>query len=344
MKRTGKNSRMWLRGSLAVSTLSVISIVVFALYFYDNERTRSLDVKTYSKYYVMITEDRKSTFWQSVYQGAYQRGLEEDVYVELLGENLSKDYAKEDLMQIAISSGVDGIIVEADESEEMTTLINEAARKEIPVVTVYSDNTKSERCSYVGVGSYNLGREYGKQVLEIAQKKGKKQVQVAVLVSAYAMDSGQNILCAGIQDTINVETAGGVKVELSLVSVDETNSFAVEESIRDIFMEEQLPDIIICLNELNTTCVYQAVVDYNRVGQIGIVGYYDSDTIINAIDRNVVDATISIDTTQMGGFCVDALTEMYEIGTTSQYFTADITLIDKKNVAEYLEGGDEHEK
>lgn len=345
MKQLEKaSSRIWLRGSLALSVLSVIVIVVFALHFYDNGRGKSMDVKTYNQYYVMITENRKSTFWKSVYQGAYQQGLEKDVYVELLGENLSKDYTREDLMRIAIASGVDGIIVEADESEAMTELINEAVQKEIPVVTVYGDNTQSARCSYVGVGSYNLGREYGKQVLEIAEKKEKNKVQVAVLVSTYAMDSGQNILCAGIGDTINEERAGDQEVELSLVSVDETNSFSVEESIRDIFMEEQLPDIIICLNELNTTCVYQAVVDYNKVGQISILGYYDSDTIINAIDRDVVDATISIDTLQMGSFCVEALAEVYEIGTTSQYFTTDITLINKSNVAEYLEGGDSDEK
>ena len=108
-------------------------------------------------------------------------------------------------------------------------------------------------------------------------------------------------------------------------------------------MEEELPDIIVCLNELNTTCVYQAVVDYNKVGQIAILGYFDSDTIINAIDRNVINATISIDTGQMGRFCVDALTEYYEFGNTSQYFTADVTLIDKSNVSGYLEGGDEDE-
>ena len=130
---------------------------------------------------------------------------------------------------------------------------------------------------------------------------------------------------------------------MTLVSVDDTNAFSVEESIRDIFMEEELPDIIICLNELNTTCVYQAVVDYNKVGKVYILGYYDSETIINAIDRNVIYATVSIDTDQMGRYCVDALSEYHELGYTSQYFTADIELIKKSNVHKYLEGGEENE-
>ena len=94
--------------------------------------------------------------------------------------------------------------------------------------------------------------------------------------------------------------------------------------------------IIICLNELSTTCVYQAVVDYNCVGEIAILGYYDTDTILKAIERNVITATISIDTEQMGAFCVDALQEYYNYGYTSQYFTADVTVIDQSNVEEYL--------
>ena len=102
-------------------------------------------------------------------------------------------------------------------------------------------------------------------------------------------------------------------------------------------MNEKLPDIIICLNELSTTCVYQAVVDYNCVGEVAILGYYDTDTILKAIKRNVVNATISIDTEQMGAFCVDALQEYYRFGYTSQYFTADVTIIDQNNVGEYLQ-------
>ncbi len=346
---------------------AVVGIIVFRIYISNFRKT--MDSKSYGQYYVMIVDDRKDAFWQSVYQGAYEAGLQNNTFVELLGDNLSRDYEKEDLMRIAVSSDVDGIIVAADESEEMTQLIDEAVNAGIPVVTLYGDNTRSKRCSYVGVGSYNLGREYGRQVLKIAKErkaqqstfisekteqgvivreetssKNEEPLKVIVLVNAYAQDSGQNILCSGIQETIDMEKEAGTQIEMTLVSVDETNAFSVEESIRDIFMTSDIPDIIVCLNELTTTCVYQTVVDYNRVGQVDILGHYDSETILNAIDRNVVYATVSIDTMQMGGFCVDALSEYHELGYTSQYFTGDIALIDKSNVTRYLKGGDRDEK
>ncbi|MGN0376662.1 MAG: sugar ABC transporter substrate-binding protein [Suilimivivens sp.] len=332
-----------------ILTIILIAITaltgVFVFSFYIDHFTTEQDANKYDRYYVMIADDTNTSLWQSIYEGAYAAGLEDNNYVDLLNSSFDNDYSREDLMRIAISSEVDGIIVAADESDEMTELIHAATADGIPVVTLYGDNTKSDRCSFVGIGSYDLGREYGRQVLEIAQTGAiENPIRVMVLVNAYAQDSGQNILCSGIQETIENEKQKGTEIEISLVSIDDTNAFSVEESIRDIFMEEHLPDIIICLNELYTTCVYQAVVDYNKVGQVNILGYYDSDTILKAIERNVIYSTISIDTNQMGRFCVKALTEYNNYGNTSQYFIADIALINKENVGLYLGGDTEDEQ
>lgn len=293
----------------------------------------------YDRYYVMITEDRNSSFWESVYEGALLKGKEENAYVEMLGNNLNKDYSEEQLMEIAIASEVDGIIVSADESEEMTELINRAVEHQIPVVTVYGDDTQSQRSCFVGIGSYNVGREYGKKVIEIAGSNALVQrqepTQVCIIVNSYAKDYGQNILCSAIQET--VDESNVISADISYISVDDTNAFSVEESIRDIFMEGDLPDVFICLNELNTICVYQAVIDYNKVGQVHILGYYDSEVILKGIDRQVIDATVSVNTQQMGEYCVQALSQVHELGYSSQYLLADVEIIDEKNIKEQLE-------
>lgn len=325
--------------------ISVVLTVLIGLGLYriaNRNFENRANVESFQYYCAMITDDTKSSFWQSVYEGAYEKGLSENVYVELFGENLDAEYSKQDLLKIAIASKVDGIIVTADESDEMTKLINEAVEKGIPVVTLFGDDTRSNRCSFVGIGSYNLGLEYGKKVLEIAGKNAMQQrkepMQVAVLVNSYAKDYGQNILCSGIQEIVDTRSEGKIKV--NLVAIDDTNAFSVEESIRDMFMEEQLPDVIICLNERNTNCTYQAVVDYNKVGEVHILGYYDSDMILHGIERGVVEATVAVDTKQMGDFCIQALTEYHELGYTSQYLTADVKVIDKNNVKQYLEKND----
>ena len=152
------------------------------------------------------------------------------------------------------------------------------------------------------------------------------------------------MLAAAIQETIEKdipEAAGRHKpILISLEAVDASNNFSVEESVRKLFVsgKDKIPDIVVCLNENDTNSVYQAVVDYNEVGRVNILGYYDSEAILKGIERDVIYATLSIDTDQMGRYCIDALTEYYEIGNTSQYFTADSYVINKSNVGKYRKG------
>ncbi|MBQ2183162.1 MAG: substrate-binding domain-containing protein, partial [Lachnospiraceae bacterium] len=165
--------------SVMILIVAIIFVAV-ALYFSRSIRAARHAGDTYSaasssgvdfsKYYVMITSDRELDFWESVYKGAYEEGIKKGVCVEMMGENLSEDYSDTELMEIAIASKVDGIIVYADDSAEMRDLINEAVNEGIPVVTVYGDSANSLRCCYVGVGSYNLGREYGRQIVKIARE------------------------------------------------------------------------------------------------------------------------------------------------------------------------------
>ncbi len=327
----------------------VATLLAGSLYFrfYRADITRQAESKEYDKYFVMITDNYKSDFWQSVYRGALDTAKEHGIYVDLLGENLSGDYSIEELMRIAIASEVDGIIVYASEAPQMVSLINEAVSNGIPVVTLYGDSTHSDRLSFVGVGGYSVGKLYGKQIVNIIKEKRRQelleankiedrtQVQIAVLASTDTLDAGQNIIISSMQDTIRQENATDSEFAVSIVAVDNTNAFAVEESIRDIFMQEEVPDVIVCLNELNTICAYQAVVDFNKVGEVNVLGYYDSEDILNAIDRGGIYATISIDTLQLGQYSVQALLDYMELGNTSEYFTADTMLIDKENVGTF---------
>ena len=346
---TKKISRQYLILLLTL-VFTFLTLILGSLYFrfYRVELVKQAEAHIYDKYFVMITDNYKSDFWQAVYKGALETAKESDIYVDLLGANLSKDYSCEELMKIAVSSKVDGIIVYADESDTMTELINDAVSNGIPVVTLYGDNTHSDRLSYVGIGGYSIGKMYAKQIINIIKDtrremllesesiEERNKIQVAVLANADAKDAGQNIIISTIQDTIKEQNVTDAEFEFSIVAVDNTNAFSVEESIRDIFLNEDVPDVIVCLNELNTTCAYQAVVDFNMVGDVNILGYYDSEEIVKAIDRGGVYATISIDTDQLGAYSVSALLDYYEYGNTSEYYTADVTLIDQNNALDYL--------
>ncbi len=327
---------------IAVYVVLVLLTAFVGLHFvniYFSSNSSAINQTTYDKYYVMITDDNKSNFWHSVYEGAYNYGLSKNVFVEDLASTFSNELTKEELMRIAIASDVDGILVSADDSEEMRTLIDEASSRNIPVVTMYNDSASSSRISYIGVDNYNIGKEYGREALGLAgdihANDYNQDINVVVLVDSVPSQD-QLMIYSTVQETFETDALSNV-LDLSMVMIDSTNTFAVEETIRDLFLSENVPDIIICLSEINTTCVYQAVIDYNKVGSVNILGYFDSDSILHGIERNIIDSTIMIDTTQMGVYCIDALIEYDAVGFTNQYFAVDIAKINIYNVNQYLE-------
>ena len=335
-----------------ITFISAAAIFGVAFYFFRLKMTNPTEEKEeeYNRYYAMICDDCRSSFWQKVYQGAAAAAEKSGSYVELFGSNLSYDYSTEELMEIAVSSSVDGIMVLGNGEDEMTGLINRAESAGIPVVTMYTDNAMSERKSFVGVSAFNIGNEYGRLILNAINEKKRLlresgeaddgTVSVTVFFDEKRLLFDQSVILSGINDTLSRE-APEESFSLKTVSVDDSTPFSVEECMRDLFMEKEVPDVMVCLSELDTTCAYQAAIDYNMVGRVYILGYYDSLKILNAISRNVVYSSLAVDTEELGAYCVEALDEYIASGYTSQYFSADVTIIDRFNVAEFLKKEEE---
>ena len=339
---------------LSIVLFGAAVICIFVLFYFRlNPAGAQVDenVKIYSRYYVMICDDRNSSFWQRVYQGMTEATENSDCYVDFFGADLNSELDTQELMDIAISSKVDGIMVLGNEREDMTALIDKAVDSGIPVVTMYTDNADSKRCSFVGVSAYTIGKEYGRQILNAVlerdrlagEENSSRENKVTVLFDNSNLLYDHNLIISGISDVLNTE-AGNMSFLTDSVTVDDVSPFSVEESVRDIFMQEEIPDILVCLSELDTTCAYQALIDHNLVGSVYILGYHDSEKILNAINRSVVYSTLSVDTEEMGRHCVEALDEYIESGNTNQYFSTDVTMIDRNNVSAYLNRKEEDDE
>ncbi len=354
-----KNDRI-LTGILLSLTIvmliaTMISLIVFR---YQMRLANASDVegeRIYDKHYALIVDDPDDPMWDSVYEHMLKVGDEKNAYVERFGDNLATTYPKADLLRIAIESKVDGIILEGEETDEITALIYKANEENIPVVTVLKDCVGSKRVSFVGINNYSFGNEYGNLILKAATEirtnrasegdAGSEDiVRVLILLDGQPLDASQNIVYAAVQE--NIEAAGDAarKLIIDTERIDAASVFRTEERIRDIVQNtEKLPDIIVCLNEQNTASVYQTLVDQNKVGQIYVIGYFDSETILRGIERKGIYATVTIGAQQMGKYCVEALDEYVNTGYVSDYFPVDFTCITAENLTEYLKRGEENE-
>lgn len=289
--------------------------------------------REYTRHYALIPDDEDSDLWRDIYSSAQETAEEQGAYVELFGGWTAGDYSQLEYLNIAVSARVDGIIIRPDGTEKMRNAIDKAEEAGIPVVTILDDDTSSARKSFVGINSYQMGTTYGKQVLACVDENTRK-----VVVLLDQAESGKDLIFKELKATVQNAVSADLQEQIDIQPQTMTapGTFDAEEVIRDIINnEETRPDILVCMNETDSVSAYHAMVDYNLVGSIDIIGYYQSDTILDAIEKGTVPMAVTMDTQQIGQRGIEALEEYYNMGYTSNYFSVDLHIITKQNVSAF---------
>ncbi|MBQ6322143.1 MAG: substrate-binding domain-containing protein [Lachnospiraceae bacterium] len=278
---------------------------------------------------MLISTDR-SDLWNTVFEAAGECANEHDAVLDWIGTDAPVAYTIRDCMNIAVSSGVDGIILHREAVDDLTDLIDEAADKGIPVITVLNDDSESRRISFVGMNSYQMGEIYAQQVLESLHEGTNR---VMLLTSLFNDNSSLNLLYSQMLQVIENGKEDNQEVILTAHVLNTATSFDAEEGIRDIFIRgEALPDTIVCMDLTATECVSQALVDYNKVGSVTVIGYYASETVLDAISKGLIRSTLGIDAREIGKVCIEALDEYWTLGRVSNYFNIGLSMITADDV------------
>lgn len=318
---------------LVLSLITVITLVLFELQvrslLSSSDRTLS-----FRRHYALIG-DPSSPFLGSVYTTAQEEASRSGDYVEFMGKDLDKDYSSLELMNIAIAARVDGIILDADDSSDMTAAIAQADEAGIPVICIGTDNYGSARKSFVGISYYTLGQEYGKFIT--SHLVTDNVMKVLVIASPEEHVTGQNLVFNGLRDYIAQQHRTS-RFQISSQILGGDDRFSTAEAVTDLFGSEtqSLPDILVCLDETSATSACQAIVDSNHVGDVQILGYYLNDTIINALQKGIIPATLTISAQEIGQKAVDGLNEYLSSDFVSEYSSIDIETITAATLDDYL--------
>ena len=317
----------------AVVTGVIFSAITKTMHSIDRELTMEFD-----KHYAFIAEDSESDFWKEVFEAASAQSKDYNAYLEDIGTELGRDYSTEDLLRIAVNSHMDGIVYSGGTNDRVRKLIDRASDSGIGVVVLQNDVETSRRQCYVGLNYYELGQMYALQVEKIIPAEEMKGKTVDILVDGDMSEGAANLIVMAMEDHIREGNEEENLPEIVVKRIDAEDIFSAEEKIRNIFLEkEKLPDVMLCVNSVYTRCAYQAVVDYNLVGQIQIIGYFANDTILDAVDKQVIFSTISVDTTEMGRSCIQALYEYNNMGYTNSYLPVGIEVVDQAKAHKILE-------
>ena len=319
--------------------IAFLTLLTTSFYGYVLERTgagNTGEMRTYDRHYVMLVGNIDSRFWNDVYQSARETAASHDAYVELKGMSQSTEYTLADYMDMCIAAKVDGILLEFLNEEHLEDKINEAAEKGIPVVTILNDAPSSSRASYVGINPYQLGQEYGLQ-MEGLVKDMEGPVRITVLLNDSAADSNQFQIFSQINNLMVTSPHTAQHVKTEAVRIPSTGAFESEEIVWNLLQDSSgAPNVIVCLDEVDSEAVYQAVIDYNKVGDTLVSGYYKSENTLEALQKGTMAMTLYIDTAQMGIYSVKAMEECIGDGRTNSFYSVDMAFITKENVKDFI--------
>lgn len=315
--------------------LILFGIIVVGLIAFTRmqEKRGNTERERYKRHYMFISQKGDSFISDRIYEEAKKYGMEKDVYVEQLGSFANADYQTLDYLKMAMAMKVDGIILEGSDDDEIRKCINQASDLGIPAVTILSDCAGSRRKSYIELGDYNLGREYGRLVIRIAKNKNTK----AVFLMDKDVQESENEIATGIRETLKNE-GNHLQVQFRVEGLETASGGTSWNRIKEILSsEEERPDILICANEKDTEMVYQYLIDYDLVGKVQIIGSSVSESLLEAVRDGGVAALIDVDTKQTGMLCIDALNYYIENESVNEYITVDDTVITSENVERYIE-------
>lgn len=322
---------------IIIILLILFGIMVFGLLAFTRMQEKGGETERiqYKRHYMFISRKGDSFISDRIYGEAQEYGLGKDVYVERIGGFANSDYQTLDYLKMAVAMKADGIILEASDDDAVRKCINQASELGIPTVTILSDCAGSRRKSYIGLGDNDLGREYGRLVIDIAKTKTPK---VVFLMHIDSKES-ENQIAREIRETIKNE-GNHLQIQFRGECLETASDDTLRDRMKEILNnQEERPDILICENEKDTEMLYQYLIDYELVGQIQIIGSGVSEALLEAVRDGGVAALIDVDTKQTGKLCIDALNYYIENKSVNEYITVDDMVITSENVERYI--GDE---
>ena len=330
--------------ALLVAIIVMILVALFCLQLRVNNlpSAKTETGQAYRYHFAMVVDNDDTPFWQLAYQGAQQRAAQLDSRVELISTSLVENYALPEQLQMAAYAGVDGIFVVPDGEKNTNAVIGEIvqnARNPIPVLTLMENDSNSGRSGYVGINNYEQGLAYGRQISRLASEKTVRSV---ILLASSVRDEDQKGGYSGdviYSSIIEHLTNSGLNddVAVSVCSVDHQNVFTCEKDIKQLFMDGDVPDVLICPDYLFTISAAQVLVDQNLVGQATLLGASMSEDILEYIRMGTIDAVVTIDPYLLGSVSVDGMLELMQGGRTNDFTALETILIDSENVDKYTE-------
>ena len=318
----------------AILILMILICITSGFLFWVQREEANVFISKPRYHFYLIAQNSVDPFWKELKLGLEAAAREQKVVVEFNAPRFNNPQEELRFLDIAVTSEVDGIITHVSSDSDFTELINKAVGKGIPVVTLENDDKDSDRNSFVGTNSFELGKAAAE--LMIMATAGRANIAVIVSNDLELDSTIQNLKMNGFLSTLK----GFPEMKVVRTYTSKMGILSAEEITQQIISGQDNINAIFTTSSVDTIGSAQLVVDRNKVGSIAIVGYGDTEDILRYISKDIIYGTVMSDPYKMGYESINALIDIKEKNNVSTFIDTGVKVITKENVDEYMKKSD----
>ncbi|MCD8508864.1 MAG: sugar-binding protein [Bacillus sp. (in: Bacteria)] len=313
---------------------SFIGALGFSFYFYMQASEYESRISQASHtatslpnyHFVLISEEVDHEYWRLVEAGAKEAATENDVYVEYKGPRNSNPEEQVKLLDMAIATKVDGIIVQALNDEMFTPLINKAVNNGIPVITIDTDVPTSSRLTYIGTDNYQSGHIAGQALIEDTNG----EAVVGIITNSFT-SVHQQLRVQGFKDA--VEDVEGIKI----VAIEESNNSRVRaaEKADQLLGEYEEITAFFGTSALDGLGISTSIDAANRQDDIYILAFDTLNETLDLLDQGKINAIVAQEPFQMGYLSVKRMLAILNNQSYQNVYHTNTSIVRQNNLEEY---------
>ncbi|MDF1849254.1 MAG: sugar-binding protein [Verrucomicrobiales bacterium] len=248
-----------------------------------------------AKRYAFITNG-VAEFWTIAEAGAKDAGEELGVDVSVLMPGSLSD--QKQMIEDAITRGINGVAVSPIDSKNQTDLLNQVAEV-THLVTHDSDAPESDRLAYIGMDNYTAGRMCGKLVKEALPEGGEIMILIGRMEQDNSRKRRQGVIDELLdrpEDPDRFDPPGAVvKGEKFTILDTLTDGFDLSKAkanAEDAISRYPDLDGMVGLFAYNPPAILQALEQAGKLDEIAVIGFDEDSQTLSGIQDGKVHGTV----------------------------------------------------
>jgi len=184
----------------------------------------------------------------------------------------------------------------------------------------------------VGTNNFVMGKEIG----ELIANRSRNPLQVAVVYSRKSpgIYAEKDLVGLGITSSL------GNLLEAPLwTKVTGLNPLDAEQLTYSMLRNEPWISTVVFSDTSDTLAATQVLIDMNLVGTVQLIGFGAEDTILDYVDKGILEATVVTNPRKIGYSAVSVLMDMQQYGYSSGYVDTGSSIVTRENVETFRKAG-----